>query len=193
MMEAASKRVPPAPPQPSVTSSEEASNQLIYISGIVGAEMIKSCTYNMKLVIDSHTGEIFQAHCECPAGRGPTGSCKHVVAVLLVLVKFAEDGTLQVQHSCTSELQTFKRPSRSHEGSPVRANDLGKGYKIRDPRPEKYRKWSHDQARSHVYNATINFCYETGLDVTMRYAYERADLTQAQQCHDYLEKPFVQH
>ena len=99
------------------SSSEEGSNRLLYITGIVGAAMKKGVTYNMKLVIDD-SGEVLQAHCECPAGRGPTGTCKHIVTVLLALVQFAKEGTLQVQLSCTEELQTFKKPKRSHQGFP---------------------------------------------------------------------------
>ena len=172
------------------TSSEEASNQLLYITGIVRAEMKKAVTYSMKLVMDGETGEVLQAHCECPAGRGPTGTCKHTVVVLLVLVKFAQEGTLQVQHSCTDQLQTFKKPSGSHHGSPVRAENLGKGYPDRDPR-QKFRNW--EGYKDHVNNATINFCAQTGLDITMRYAIGKADLAAAQLDHDYLKRPFVEY
>ena len=175
-----------------VPSAEEGSNALLYITGIVRAEMRTTMTYNMKLVIDAgENGEVMQSHCECPAGRGPTGTCKHTVAVLLVLVKFADDGILEVQHSCTDELQTFKKPTGTHKGSPVRAEELGKAIKKRDPRPEKYRNM--EGYPDYVYNMTTNFCAETGLDVTMRYNYPKADVQKAQLDHDYLALPFVQY
>ena len=154
--------------------------------------MRSKMTYNMKLVIDGETGEIYQATCECPAGRGPTGSCKHVVTVLLALVKFAKEGVLQVQLSCTEKLQTFKRPTRAHQGSPVHAEDLGKSYDFEhDPRPKRYRNWSGRM--DHIYNATTNFCAQSGLDITMRYAYlNKADLQAADIHHDYLKAPLVE-
>ena len=175
---------------------------MLYISGIVGAEMRKGVAYNMKIVIDGESGDVLQSHCEGPAGRGPTATCKHIVAVLLVLVQFAKDGILQVNLSCTDQLQTFKRPARAHQGSPVRAEDLGKarkgssdrddlgtGLSDRDPRPKKYRQWSgYDD---HLYNATINFCAQSGLDLTQKYAYKKADLAAAEVHHDYLAEPLA--
>jgi uncharacterized Zn finger protein len=50
------------------------------------------------------------------SGEGPCGTCKHIVAVLLVLVKFVETGDLEVIRSCTEELQSFKRPTKLHSG-----------------------------------------------------------------------------
>ena len=173
------------------TTSEEGSSQLLYITGIVRAEMRKTMTYSMKLVMDGDCGEVLNAHCECPAGRGPTGTCKHTVSVLLVLVKFIEEGTLLVQNSCTDELQTFKKPTGSHDGSPVRAENLGKGYSDRDPRPEKYRNMAGYV--DFVFNATTNFCFETGLDLTTRYCYPKANLQEAQLDHQYLDRPFAEY
>ena len=153
--------------------------------------MRKGCAYNIKHVIDDN-GEIHNSHCECPAGRGPTGTCKHIVAVLLALVKFANEGTLQVQLSCTEEIQTFKKPARSHTGSPVRAEKIGKGYDFdgHDPRPKKNRL-TGEAYLYHLHNATTNFCAQSGLDITMRYSYPKADLTTADHDHDYLKEPMV--
>ena len=140
--------------------------------------------------------QVLQAHCEGPAGRGPTASCKHIVAVLLSLVKFAQEGNLQVQLGCTDRLQTFKRPAKSHQGSPVRAESLpfrkGTDYDWEhDPRPKKYRSWSTED---HMYSAATNFCYESGLDLNIRYMYPDAyhvDLHAAELHHDYLKDPLV--
>ena len=147
----------------SSSSEEEGSNQLFYVTGIAGAEMYKGVAYNIKLLVDN-TGEPLQAHCECPAGRGPTSTCKHIVAVLLCLVKFSKEDILQVQLSCTEQPQTFKRPARSHQGPPVPAEKLGR-FKVHDPRPQKYRDWSRQTGEDgltnyqhHIHNATTNYC-----------------------------------
>ena len=178
-------------PAAPTTSSEEASGSVFYASGIVAAEMKKKDTYSLKLVLDGDTGEVLMAHCECPAGRGPTGSCKHIVAVLLMLVKFAEEGVLIVQLSCTEQLQTFKRPARAHDGSPVRAEKIGKGADDDDPRPLQYRNMPG--YADFVRNSVTNFCYHSGLDITMRYAYPKADVRAAQHDHDYLKDPLLQY
>ena len=188
-------------PSASASTSDEPDedgNSLLYISGIVEAEM-RNNTYIMKLVIDGETGEPLQSTCDCPAGAGPTGTCKHIVGVLLAIVKFADDGILEVKQSCTEQLQTFKKPKKSHQGSPVRAEDLGRGFQIHDPRPIKYQKWSKENAADHVYNATINFCAESGLDISMRYAMpcsgernRKPDLHAAENDHDYLQDPLAQ-
>ena len=175
------------------TSSDEDSPSVLYISGIVEAEMKSKTTYSLKIVIDGVTGEVWQGHCECPAGTGPTATCKHIVAVLLILVKFAQEGILQVKLSCTETLQTFKKPAKTHQGSPVRAEDLDKTIDWdHDPRPKKYR-FSSKEVMYRIHNATTNFCAESGLDITFRYAFEKADVAQAEQDHDYLKKPLVEH
>ena len=185
-------------PSPS-SSSDEGSASILYLSGIVEAAMRSKTTYSMKLVIDG-MGEPLQSHCECPAGKGPTATCKHIVAILLVLVKFAEEGTLQVQLSCTETLQTFKRPAKSHQGSPVQAENLGKQYDWdHDPRPKKYQKWTGDMVMDHIYNATTNFCAESGLDIGFRHAMpvtgdrnRKGDLAAVELDHDYLKYPLVE-
>ena len=179
---------------PTSASSEEASGPVFYLSGIVAAEMRKQDSYSLKLVLDGDTGEVLQAHCEGPAGRGPTGSCKHIVAALLMLVKFVEDGELLVQLTCTQSIQTFKKPRRAHDGSPVRAEKLGKrASEEYDPRPQKYRNMPG--YKDFVYNAIINFCSNTSIDVTLRHQMpieRKANLADAELHHDYLKEPLVQ-
>ena len=120
------------------------------------------------------------------------------MAGLLALVKFAQEGTLQVQLSCTETLQTFKKPTKSHHGSPVLAENLPRRKSVKtfdlehDPRPMKYQKLSDTMILDHIYNATTNFCSNSGLDISFRYAYEKADLAAAELDHDYLKKPLVQ-
>lgn len=48
-------------------------------------------SYTFKLKLDKVTGDILNSHCECPAGRGPHSTCKHVAAVALMLSKFVQE------------------------------------------------------------------------------------------------------
>ncbi len=50
-----------------------------YFIGIIGAAMKKRVAYNIKGVLHS-SGEVIYSACECQAGAGPHGTCKHVVA-----------------------------------------------------------------------------------------------------------------
>ena len=127
------------------------------------------------------------SHCECPAGSGHTATCKHIVGVLLMLAQFVSSGTLAVQLTCTEKIQSFKKPSKVHGGSPVRAEKLGRGAPDFDPRPEEYRNLPNYSAI--VRNAIINYCANTGEDITMRYAYRKADVRMIVQEHDYMKDP----
>jgi hypothetical protein len=98
----------------------------IFFSGIVGAEMKKQVTYNVKLVVGVN-GEVKNSHCECPAGQGPHATCKHITCILIILHKFVESGELRVAKSCTETLQSFKKPRRMHDGGPIQADKLGPG------------------------------------------------------------------
>ena len=51
---------------------------ITYFSGIVGAEM-KKTSYICQLTVKKESGEAQNSHCDCPAGAGPHGTCKHVV------------------------------------------------------------------------------------------------------------------
>ena len=53
----------------------------VTFKGVCKAEMKKMTVYNVDLVCDSN-GIIEEAQCECPAGIGPLGHCKHVAAIL---------------------------------------------------------------------------------------------------------------
>jgi hypothetical protein len=111
----------------------------VFFSGIVGAEMKKNTSYNLKLVLQQ-TGDISHSHFECAVGKGPHSTCKHVVSVCRLLAHFRDTGEFLVAKSCTDELQMFKKPVKLHSGSPKRAEDIGRGVpkKDDDPRPLKY-------------------------------------------------------
>lgn len=87
-----------------------------YFTGMVKAAMKKRVAYNFKLEIDMNLGEVLNSHCECPAGKGPHGTCKHIAAVLLLMVHFNETKELLVEKSCTETLQKFHRPCQFYGG-----------------------------------------------------------------------------
>ena len=74
-------------------------------------------TYNYRVKIEKESGDPVNTECECPSGKGPHGTCKHLAAVLLVLEEFVNTGTLAIQKTCTENLQTFNRPKTSFKGT----------------------------------------------------------------------------
>ena len=73
-------------------------------------------TYNYKLCIDKESGDIQSSHCECPAGKGPNGTCKHLAAVMVLLETFTDSGKLSLEKSCTESLMMFHKSKKSHRG-----------------------------------------------------------------------------
>jgi hypothetical protein len=76
-------------------------------------------TYNFKLKIESSSGEPINSDCECPAGKGPNATCKHIASILLMLVHFKETGLVQISKSCTENLQMFHKPKSTYKGIPM--------------------------------------------------------------------------
>lgn len=56
------------------------------------------------------------SHCECPAGRGPHGTCKHIATVFLMMKEFTESGTLRVAKTATDNLMMFNKPKTVYSG-----------------------------------------------------------------------------
>lgn len=54
--------------------------------------------------------------CECPAGKGPHGTCKPVAVVFLMLIHFIKTGNVQVVKCCNENLQTFHKPKAFYNG-----------------------------------------------------------------------------
>jgi len=161
--------------------------------GIVSAAMKKSVSYNVKVVVEK-IGEITSTSCDCPAGLGPHGTCKHLTATILVLSDFVQKGDLKVVKSCTQTLQTFQKPTKLHCGSPIKAENLGKRPfegQDEDPRPKHLRNRPSfiDEVRS----KTVNFVYQAGLDLAMRYTFPKANLSTAVSDHDYLKRPYTEY
>lgn len=140
----------------------------IFFSGIVGAAMKKKVTCSYKIKINKQTGEVKNSHCECPSGKGPHGTCKHIASVLLMLVDFISSGSLRIQRTCTESLQTHHQPKRKYVGSLAKAETMpAKKICLDDPRPDKLRNWQGYE--DHVRNSVVNYCSKTSKDLTMRY------------------------
>lgn len=66
--------------------------------------------------MDKRTGDTLNSDCECPAGKGPHGTFKHLAAVLLMLQHFTETGSVVIDKSCTENLQLFHKPKSTYNG-----------------------------------------------------------------------------
>lgn len=75
--------------------------------------------------MDKRTGDTLNSDCECPAGKGPHGTCKHLAAVLLMLQHFTETGSIVIDKSCTENLQLFHKPKSTYHGKDNRQNSFG--------------------------------------------------------------------
>ncbi|XP_071150729.1 uncharacterized protein [Mytilus edulis] len=168
----------------------------IFLSGIVGAAMKQKVSYNYKIRLDKKTGDPLNSHCECPAGRGPHGTCKHLAAVFLMMEDFVNNGALKVEKTCTENLQMFNKPKSTYHGSPVKAELLPTKRKLcdeflNDPRPLKYRNDNTFNYR--VRNLMLNYCSQTSKDLSIRYLYSKADIQAAAIEHNYSTIPFTEH
>ena len=63
--------------------------QHYYITAICLPEMKKTLQYHIKLILEEASGDICHAECGCPAGLGPSGSCKHIAALGYALEEYA--------------------------------------------------------------------------------------------------------
>ncbi|XP_074643803.1 uncharacterized protein LOC141915295 isoform X2 [Tubulanus polymorphus] len=173
---------------------------IVYLTGLVGAAMKKKISYSYQISLSQTTGEFRNSHCECPAGKGPNGTCKHVAAVLLMFANFvSSDGpnAPEILKSCTENLQTFHKPKSVYTGSPVKAGDLplSKSKKrevsMEDPRPVKYRKSAGYE--DYVRGIVLNYCSVSSLDLPIKYKYKKADIKTAAIDHDYLKKTLLEY
>ncbi|XP_056017128.1 uncharacterized protein LOC125680616 isoform X2 [Ostrea edulis] len=151
----------------------------VYLTGMVAAAMKQKVTYSYKIRIDKNTGDPLNSHCECPAGRGPHGTCKHIAAVCLMMEDFTHNGKIRVAKSATENLMSFNKPKSSYRGSPVKAEKLPSKRKYAsdffdDPRPQKYR--NDGSFNDRVRNIVTIYCSKTSKDLSIRYLYSRADI-----------------
>ena len=73
-------------------------------------------TYNFKIKLDKKNGSPVNGCCECPAGKGPSATCKYIASVMLMLEYFTETDEILVEKSCTEGLQTFHKPKAVYNG-----------------------------------------------------------------------------
>ena len=115
-------------------------------------EMKKDILYKLNLTMDS-SGEILSATCGCPAGNGPTGSCKHISALCYALEEFSRIKELRSPQSCTSQLQKWNQLRKRRLDScclddiTFIKHEYGKKKKmleslVYDPRPPSFRSTS---------------------------------------------------
>ena len=141
-----------------VSYLKDSLNSLIFFTGIVSAAMKKKVQYSVKFILNTLNGEVQNSHCECPAGMGPHGTCKHIIASLMAVSDFSINKNLTMQQCCTSELQTFHHPKKIHHGSPVKAEQMGRGLAEEDddPRPKKFRNLP---GIYHVLNLSLGYSF----------------------------------
>nr|XP_011451676.2 uncharacterized protein LOC105345270 [Crassostrea gigas] len=156
--------------------------------------MKNKVTYNYKLRLEKQSGDILSSHCECPAGKGQNGTCKHLAAVMGMLEKFIGLGELTgIEKTCTESLMMFNKPKTSHKGSPVKVENLSRKRKseniLDDPRPEKRKNMEGFEDR--VLNILVNYTAKSSANIAYRYLFKRADLKSAVHDHDYLSLPFT--
>ena len=120
----------------------------LYIRASCLPEMRKDRVYQLKLILNQ-SYDVFYASCGCPAGKGPSGSCKHIGALCYAFSDFCKSGSTQEFLTCTSKLQSWNKPrGRKVDVIPVeqlcaRRSELSnKPHKsvVYDPRPERFQK-----------------------------------------------------
>ena len=84
-------------------------NDNVYLSGVCLPEMRKDREYKIQMVL-SPSADVLFAEDGCPAGKGPTGSCKHIAAFCYALEEFVRLGFTRPFLSCTARLQTWNQP-----------------------------------------------------------------------------------
>lgn len=125
-----------------------------FVKGKCLPEMKKDRVYELKMCIDTTNSIVKGAECTCPAGRGPSGSCKHIAAFCYALEDFVRTRDKlegDDQASCTSVLQQWNKPKKRRLNSKM-AEDISFRNKkfnvvpkrnptdLFDPRPSALRK-----------------------------------------------------
>ena len=130
---------------------------------MVAAAMKKKVSYSFKMKV-SVGGELLNSDCECPAGKGPSSTCKHIACVALFLAEFKKDGNLSSTKTCTEILQTFHKPKNTFKGPPPKAEDLKSAmkHKLADPRTDVKARKNCPSYNDMVRNAMINYKAQTG-------------------------------
>lgn len=110
--------------------------------------MKKTVSYSIRVAFTVCNSNIIFAIRGCPAGNGPTSTCKHIDALCYFLEEFCRLDTVSYS-SCTSSLQMWHQPRKRHS-TPCTLNNIkfikaedGKEKRVistnYDPRPVPYR------------------------------------------------------
>ena len=112
-------------------------------------EMRKDWVYKLIIHLGSNLN-IISAQCGCPAGKGPTASCKHIGALCYALANLCASGKLPDFITCTEKLQEWNKP-RGKKVQPIPVEDfidrkheilgnyrLASAQKDYDPRAHRY-------------------------------------------------------
>ena len=129
----------------------------VYVKATCLPEMKKDRAYSLFVTIEKSSVNVSSAKCNCPAGKGPHGSCKHLAALCFAIEDFVKTRNIALQQgkeACTSVLQKWNQPrkrrleSRKVEDITFSSLPYEKTansrfhYKSYDPRPPKMRKTS---------------------------------------------------
>ena len=79
----------------------------IYLQATCFPEMRKDQVYKQSMCLNWKTLDITGAYCGCPAGKGPTASCKDIGALCYAFVEFCTSGKLPNFLTCTDKLQSL--------------------------------------------------------------------------------------
>lgn len=130
-------------------------DQLVFFKAECRAQMKAKISYIVDISLND-SGIVMACQCECGAGMGPSAHCKHTVAVLFGLTKFAGSGDFVTQQTCTQTLQTFHKAPK-HTGTPLKVQNLQLTVNANidyDPRPSQF--VNHPTYESFFKNTVIN-------------------------------------
>ena len=97
---------------------------VLYVKSKCLPEMCKDRVYCVQMTLQNSSADIIGAECGCPAGRGPTGSCKHIGALSYVLADFIRFRASPDYQTCTYILKQWNHP-RARKVEPVSVHQLG--------------------------------------------------------------------
>ncbi|CAB4060680.1 unnamed protein product [Lepeophtheirus salmonis] len=132
------------------------------------------------------SGKVVNSHCECVAGIGLHGTCKHVGSAFLIIENCVSNGILYISKSSTETLQTFKRPTKLYVGEPVVPEKTISGVNNDDDsRPERFRNRPEfvDEFKMTILNSQ--------LITSWKYSSGSASLKTAILDHEYLAQSFI--
>ena len=104
----------------------------VYFAGQCQPEMRSATDYQIRFIVRSTPGvgnaaasvdKFLFSHCSCPAGKGPSATCKHIAAVLFALEEFCRLGLVKDTITCTERLQQWNRP-RSKKYAPMKVSEM---------------------------------------------------------------------